>query len=247
MKYILLLLLFIGLYSCKKKDTPPASTVNTGGLTLDFTYNFDSSRIVFANAWYSNTAGNIMDIENLQYFIGDIKLIKSDGTIYTCPGQISGMGFFSYMDAQLDTFSHIKLTGIPDGNYTGLYFNIGLDSMQNMTGMLPDLDIYNNMQWPSGSGGYHFLKLEGHYVNSKDTIGYTVHIGEEAHLIKVKQIAKAFTISAGNVVHVALQMNVAGWFKKPNTYNFITEGNYTMGNEYDMGQIAGNGCNVFNY
>ena len=247
MKFTLLFFLFLGLYSCKKDNPPPSVPATSGGLTLDFSYYFDSAKLVFSNAWYANAAGNIMNVENLQYFISDIKLVKSDGSVYTCPGLIGGMGYFSYMDAQLDTFSHIKLTGIPNGNYTGLYFYIGLDTMQNMADMLPNLDIYNNMAWPMGSGGYHFLKMEGHYANAKDTIGYTVHIGEEAHIIKVKQIAKSFTISGGGVVHLPLQMNVAGWFKNPNKYNFTTEGNYTMGNEYNMGQIAANGCNVFNY
>jgi hypothetical protein len=45
-----------------------------------------------------------------------------------------------------------------------------------------------NMAWPTAmGGGYHFLKMEGHYLDSLNTNqGYAIHIGKNENLMPVK-------------------------------------------------------------
>ena len=94
-------------------------------------------------------------------------------------------------------------------------------------------------------GGYHFMKLEGYYVDKTGTWGYTVHVGSNKHLIKTMVIKKPFSIGS-DAANIRLSMNINNWYKSPYLYDFDKDGNYTMNNDTSMAKIAANGYYVFN-
>ena len=56
---------------------------------------------------------------------------------------------------------HFTIPNVPVGDYTGITFTIGVDSLRNVAGAQSGaLDPSNNMFW-SWNTGYIFLKMEG--------------------------------------------------------------------------------------
>ena len=43
------------------------------------------------------------------------------------------------------------------------------------------------MAWPTAmGGGYHFMKVEGHYLDTSNTIqGFAIHLGKNNNLVNV--------------------------------------------------------------
>jgi hypothetical protein len=109
--------------------------------------------------------------------------------------------------------------------------------------------------WPvSLGGGYHYLQLEGQFINSSSaTVNYAYHFGTAREITITNDtiyhpnygtanITSPFTL-VKNVVEIEVKMNIAEWFKNPNTWDLNQYNNMLMPN-YDaqilMQQNSGN-------
>jgi hypothetical protein len=103
------------------------------------------------------------------------------------------------------------------------------------------------MLWPDVmGGGYHFLKLEGKYLDSlKNEKGIAIHIGLNSSLVNHHPINSDIKIVENNTSSVKLAMNLNEWFMNPYTFDFNRDGNYTMGDSTAMNFIKNNGNDVF--
>lgn len=155
-----LLTLFF-LQSCKSGPDP--GTNNT--LTLSFTNQIGNQLVSLGNEKYKNAAGEDFTITTLNYFISNISLKKSDGTLYTLPQDSS---YFLVKETNMAS-KKIVLRGVPTGEYTELRLMIGVDSLRNTMdisrrkGVLDPGDATHDgdgMYW-SWNSGYIFMKLEG--------------------------------------------------------------------------------------
>lgn len=232
--------LFIMLFSCKKDETIGEIAEAQQGIDLSIAYKVDNESLVTNHFNYETQAGYKYSVTNLVYYLSQISLVKSDGSNIL-------LKKFQYVDATVSETNHLILENVPEGNYLGITFNIGLDSLQNRSDMLPATPENINMQWPEPmGGGYHFLRLEGHYKDSSGTFGYAMHLGTNACLIPIK-MNKRIAVSANKLTSVNLVMNINEWFRNPYTFDFNTDGNYIMGNPAAMKKIAVNGTDVFNF
>ena len=227
------------LSSCKKDNTGTVQpSVNNGSLTINFSYRFDSLSLQTDTVKYKNAAGYKMSVSRLQYYVSKINLVNTDGVPYSI-----NQAF--YLDAKDSNFSSIILTGIPFGSYKDVSIIIGLDSSMNKTYYLPATVENNNMEWPTAmGGGYHFMKLEGSFVDSTGTWGYNMHLGTTGNAVSITLLNKTFSISS-TPANIQLKMNVSEWFKNPSIYNFNTDGVYSMGNATAMQKLKNNGWDVF--
>ena len=239
-------IVFFWFVSCKKDkqpETPPVSNPVLEviqGINFSIGYTVDSLSFVSNSFNYNTLAGYNYSITNLSYYLSKISLIKADSTCVL-------LNEYLFVDALSASTNQLLVKNIPAGNYIGLKFNIGLDSLHNISDTLPATIENINMQWPViMGGGYHFLKLEGYYKDSTGTYGYAMHLGTTNCLIPIK-IIKPITILANTATSVHLVMNINEWFKNPHTYNFNVDGNYIMGNAINMKKIADNGVDVFNF
>jgi len=238
-KVLYFILIFSSVVSCKQDVTQQAQPVTTGNLTIQVGYRFDASSLLTDTILYTNAAGFKMSVTRLQYFISDINLTNANGGSY-----LINQAFF--MDAKDLSFASINLTNVPFGNYTGMTFNIGLDSVMNVPYGLPLTPENNNMVWPTTmGGGYHFMKMEGYYIDTATVYGYTMHLGKNASRVPITLSNKSFSISS-TPANVKLKMNVSEWFKNPLVFDFDKDGNYTMGNDALMIKLKNNGVDVFN-
>lgn len=237
------LLLFLVLSACKKESTPTSTLpavepTPIQGINVTINYKIDNDALMTNHFMYFSPAGYNYSISNLSYYISRIDLIKSDSSYLSVKD-------YTFVDAQRSGTNQFTLATIPEGNYIGIKFNIGLDSVQNTSFALPATNENSNMQWPQlMGGGYHFLKLEGNYKDTQGTYGYTMHLGTNNCLIPIK-LFRAITISKDAETPITLTMNVNEWFKNPHLFDFNTDGNNIMGDSLNMKKIAENGVDVF--
>lgn len=238
---LILVMLSITFSSCKKDDssTPEAPTIQKG-LKLNVRYAIDDKNLFIDSSIYSAAAGYEYSINRFQYYLTDIRLIKSDSSEIV----VSSSHYFDAFDT---TTATIYAPTITTGNYIGVKFKIGVDSTLNYWDSLPNTTENTNMLWPLlMGGGYHFLKFEGYYKDAGNEYGYAMHLGTNACIIPVT-LSKSFTIEANNVTTLNMKMNINEWLKNPNTFDFNTDGNYIMGNAAAMGKITQNGQDVFSF
>ena len=235
--YLLFFIPFLFTLSCKK-DTPlPQPKVNE--LQLSIQYNIDNVSYVTNINKYINQAGNHFSISRVSYYLSQIKLIKSDNSSVLVKE-------YQYVDADNTSSNKLIFNSIPSGDYIGIKFNIGLDSLHNISDALPTTMENINMAWPQMmGGGYHFLKMEGNFLDSLgQSFGYAMHLGTNVCLIPI-MLNKKFTVSADSKLSFNLVMNINEWYKNPNIFDFNKDGNYIMGNMMLMKKITENGIDVF--
>lgn len=175
--------LIISLLITSCKSDPDPNQNNT--LTLSFSNQVGNQVLTLGSANYKNASGEGFTITTFNYFISNISLKKSDGTIYTIPQDSS---YFLVKETNA-TSKKVVLRGIPTGDYTELKFMIGVDSLRNTMdisrrkGVLDPGDATHDgdgMYW-SWNSGYIFMKLEGNSPQvPADAAGnqkYRYHIG----------------------------------------------------------------------
>ena len=232
-----MMLLFI---SCKKeKKEEPAPIAPVQGIDLSISYKVDNDIFMTDSFMYKTQAGYQYSITKLVYYLSQISLIKTDSSTVLLKD-------YQYVDAVLSETNQMILKNIPPGNYIGMKFNIGIDSLHNKSDTLPANVENINMQWPQFmGGGYHFIKMEGYFKDTTGTYGYAMHLGTDSCLVPIK-LYKNFTVAGTGKTSLKIIMNINEWFCNPYRYDFNTDGNYIMGKPV-MKKIAANGVDVFSF
>ena len=141
-----------------------------------------SRDLVLNTGNYANASGESLSISQLQYFISNIKLRRTDGKEYATN---QDDGYFLIQESVPAT--HMVKLKVPEGDYNQLTFVLGVDSLRNTmniskrTGVLdPASSMDNGMYW-SWNSGYIFFKMEGESPAAPaDPIGnrkFRYHIG----------------------------------------------------------------------
>lgn len=178
-----LLFLSISIISCKKDENVSPTTNNSsninkeGYIELYFDSRVGDLQVVLDSPFYTNTFNQNYTISKLDYYISNLVFVKSDGSTYTYPQENS---YFLLKESDRSS-QRIKIK-IPEGNYTGLKFIVGVDSLRSTKplserqGVL-DPSIAGDMYWGLNDG-YVFLNMEGSYKdNSSNTQDYMFQIG----------------------------------------------------------------------
>lgn len=229
--FLLVLLIASTLSACRKDEEDPAPAK----LQLSLTHRVGNAPLIFDSIIYRNGADELFSVSRLNYFLSNITFYRSDAAVYK-------IDTIAYIDAKNQyTFN---LPGIPAFSYDSVSYSIGVPATENIHGKLPS--TYENvaMDWPDAmGGGYHFLKLEGHWKDAGSTVGYTFHLGTDHYLVRGGFKASG-QISANAENSIALKMDVAEWMERPHSYSFAIDGVYTMGNAALMQMVSENGRDV---
>lgn len=229
---------FGALTSCRKEKENVIPTPATGDVSLTVEYNVDGMPLRFDSLMYTNAAGNKFSVTKVHYYLSRFKFYAGGQVKYTSDTII-------YADGKKPLsfrFSDLQATG-----YDSVSFHIGLDEAQNISNSLPATTENVNMGWPDMmGGGYHFLKLEGHWEDTAGTLGYAMHIGNNGYLVRAGA-KKNFTVKGGETLNMVMSMDIAEWFANPNTYDLAKDGLYSMGNAPLMKKLSENGIDVFSF
>ena len=149
----------VAVISCDPSTDPaPASS-----LTVSFDNVVGSQDLKLGTSTYQDAAGESFVVTKFNYYISNIRLRKDDGSEFVVPQDKS----YFLIEEERPASQTFTLTNVPTGNYTGITFLIGVDSVRSLsdislrTGVLdPGVATHDPMYWEWNSG-YIFLKLEG--------------------------------------------------------------------------------------
>lgn len=221
------------LSSCEKTGVNPQFSY----LTLDIKHSIDGEEIQYDPFQFLNEAGNSYSITDIKYYLSNITLIAENGETHYDNG-------IYYVDIRKENTLNILIDSIKPGKYVKMNFDLGIDSARNLTGYLPNTLDNLNMAWPVPmGGGYHFLKLEGEFLDGSTPYGFAFHLGKSKMIIHYSlQLNKSLTYWNEKLT---LKHNVSEWFKNPLTYDFMIHEPYSMNSDSVMQVVTYNGADVF--
>lgn len=186
---------------------------------------------------YVNAAGNSFSVNRMLYYVSGFVLTEINDTKHR-------MDTAFLINAEDHSTMSFVLGTLPQGEYSTISFCIGLIPELNEFGSLANTLENNAMFWPEQmGGGYHFMKLEGHYLNHDQSFsGYAMHLGTNSAQVDITLNSNFIHDSERHTLH--LEMNLLEWFQTPTTYD-LNDGNYSMGNEGLMTILSKNGSDVF--
>lgn len=221
-------------------------------VTFSFTHNYDGTPVTasdFNSIKYTNKFGNQHSITKLIYLISDVRLYKSNGDSVMLDG-------YNYIDlTNTSTLTYPAPKQVEEGTYTGISFIFGFDEQDNVSGAYADLNTAS-WNWPSMlGGGYHFMQFEGKYIDTAAAqVGFAYHMGTARHItatdttfeanhFKADLPGSGFTLS--NNATIEIKMNLAEWFKNPNTWDLNQYHSMLMPNYTAQLLMNDNGRSVF--
>jgi hypothetical protein len=163
--WLLILSLFVSLVACNEQSDPDALVIDpktNGALTLEFDNVVGGTNLALGKAIYKNSFGEEFTVDVFNYFVSNVELKKADGTTYKVPNS------YYLVRESLASSQLIKLTDIPQGDYTGVNFVLGVDSTKSVSPVTERIGALDpgaygqavDMYW-SWNSGYIFVRLEG--------------------------------------------------------------------------------------
>ena len=241
-KYFWAFVLFAtALVSCKKP-------VQNGDLSINIKYSVNGKALITDSLCYHNEAGNEFMITEIQWFISKMELQDEQGEWIALEPRIT------YIDTNIPESQTLKIASIPVGKYKTLRFTFGLDEEDNQTGIYSD-PPESNMFWPEMlGGGYHYMKLNGKFVNAESQlVPLAIHLGIGQNADHSEFYQNYFIVEDPIDLDIAenaenqldLCMIVDNWFRNPNLYDFNEFGSAIMQNQAAQQILKENGKNVF--
>jgi hypothetical protein len=238
--HIILTALFaMALASCDKPD-------GYGCLSVGIGYSVNGMHLITDSLCYHNEAGNTFMITEIQWFLSRMELQDDRG-------EWNPMGTF-YIDTDIPESQTLRMAHFPVGHYKTLRFIFGLNEEDNVSGLYSD-PPESNMFWPEPlGGGYHYMKLNGRYVNEAgELMPLNIHLGigqnddhsEYYQNYFTVKLPIDFTITETSENQLDLTMIIDNWFRNPNLYDFNEFGSAIMQNQAAQQALKENGNDVF--
>ncbi|QMU29122.1 MbnP family protein [Adhaeribacter radiodurans] len=238
----LLAIAFMALITFSCKEDPDPIPALPGQVTLEFDNVVGEAALSLDDQDYNNANGDQFKVSMFKYYISNIILKKTDGTEYKQPES-----YYLVDESNADS-KLITIKEIPAGEYTGLTFTIGVDSVRNVSGAQTGaLDPANGMFW-TWKSGYVFVKLEGTSPQSQNG-GLVFHIGgfqkpnNTIRTISPSLNGTKLQVEGGKNPEVHFKVNVLNMFQGVNTIKFADLAT-TMGGENSV-RVADNYVNMF--
>ena len=211
-------------------------------ITLNFTHNWDGITITNQdlNALkFTNANGEKVSIEKLRYLVSNISLVDSKN--------------HHLIDFSENTGTSITISNLTNGTYT-LSFRFGFSDEDNKDGIHQDLNSVSFNVPEMLGGGYHFMQFDGKYIdNINQETGFNYHAiraVDKTDPNNLKFEDTSFEVNLGTVVitsatEIEIKMNLAEWFKNPNTWNLNELNTVLMPNFEAQKMMNANGKSVF--
>ncbi|KJD31673.1 hypothetical protein PK35_12995 [Tamlana nanhaiensis] len=232
-------------FSCHedKDDNVLNSNVN-----FNFTHVWDGISVTnseFNTIQFTNANGEQMSIEKLRYLISNITLTNTDNASFSLDG------YYLIDVTNNQGLSFTPTASIPPGVYN-LSFTFGFNNDDNYQNY-PDLNAASWSVPEMLGGGYHYMQLEGKFIdNASAEVGYAYHAiravdnsGDELQFTDTFIEVDLGEITVSNNTAVTVEMNIAEWFKTPNTWDLIELNNMLMPNHDAQVMMYENGQNAF--
>ena len=245
--YVLLVLLMI-IFGCNSDSDDVVGSVN---VTMTFSHYWDETAVTssdFNSLKYTNVHGELMSIERLRYLISDITFIKTDGQTILLEG-------YNLVDVTNQTnLSFTPNEKIAAGSYSNVSFVFGLVNEKNNDGTYTDLNAASWNVPAMLGGGYHYMQLDGKFINSNNqSQGYNYHAiraNDNAGANPTFPQDTFFRVDLGAItvatdVEINVAMHIEEWFENPNTWDLNMYNQMLMPNSEAQIMMYENGQNAF--
>ncbi len=243
-------ILFFSLLTLLSCGTDNDDNVSQAIVTFNFSHNWDGVAVTNSNfntIQYTNANGEELSITKLRYLISNITFQKSDGETIV----LDGYNLVDVTNNANLTFS--PTTTIPPGSYSNVSFTFGFNNEDNYNNNYADLNAASWSVPGMLGGGYHYMQLEGRFINDIMTqTGYVFHAIRAVDNTGATQVFEDtfFEVDLGEVtitnnVTFEINMNIAEWFKNPNTWDLNVLNNMLMPNFNAQMMMFQNGQDVF--
>lgn len=170
-KILCIFVLFLTVSSCSQMNKEKNSD---GTIRLNIQHTIGNIPFTEDKFLYTNKAGNVYMIHDIQWFMSDIQLTMADGTIV----RPDSNQMYLYIDTQLPETWQISFDHIPSGKYQNISFTFGIDEKHNTSYRFVN-PPESYMFWPEYlGGGYHYMKLNGKWINHEGLeVPFNFHLG----------------------------------------------------------------------
>ncbi len=254
--FALLLPLTIAFTSCNSDEDDKVAIENpqTVETTFNFSHNWDGTAVAgndMESTNYQTENGETITIgPRFRYIISNISFTKTNSN--------DSVVIEDYNLVDVGTDSNLSYTPekkIATGEYN-VSFIYGLTTEQNIDGIYQDLNTASFGVPPMLGGGYHYMQLDGKYINTNNIEeGFNYHnikavdpdmtngpsFPNQPTFIKVN----LGVINITDNTTIGVKMNIAEWFRGPNTWDLNVFNQMLMGNSTAQKMMNENGQNVF--
>lgn len=228
--FILLAFVFV-ITSC---DPDSEKEITTTDLTINIKGKVGDENLVLFK-YYPTENGDSVFINVAHFFISNIRLIK--GSEETQIEEITVLDFKNNHLVDSETGESFTFTDIEAGDYTGIKFGIGVDSVLNQTNpadYAPSEPLANASEYWEWRETYIFGKIEGRFKASDDTItSYAYHPGT-TELFRDLSFEKTINLEAGLPANIDFSIDFGEVFKQGNTYIDIENNNISHTGQDDL-------------
>ncbi len=194
------------------KDDTEDPLPSTGSIKMTVEHYTGSTPLLLGQLNATNAAGNTYQVDLLKYYLSNVSLIRSDSSLFN-------LGNYDLIDADNPSSQIVRGKDIPNGNYIGIRFFIGVDSARNNSiDQSGDLDPSYGMFWPWNTG-YIFFKHEGFYTDTAGNIqSLLFHYGTDIALATVS-LPLSLEIN-GTEKSLNLRFDLNALYADPNIIDF---------------------------
>ena len=216
---------------------------------VEFQAFWEDQRIAELSQWeFTTESGEVIIIDDLKYVVSQIHLKrKNRNKVYVLEEQ--AFGNILGLPLQVSTGD------IPNGQYE-ISFVFGLQAEYNVEN--PLYGIPDSFLIPEElGGGYDFMQLNGRYQDQNNELQpFEFHVTNAVNMsqsgsITIEDTSYVVNLGTHRLVGgpftsiVQIKMNIAEWFRNPNTWNF-SELNTNLDTNYEAQlRMKENGQNVF--
>lgn len=243
MKQYLTIFLSVLLLSCSSDNDELIKEVS---IKINFSQNWDGTAIEksdLSNTEFTNKLGTKLTIDKLRYLISKITLTDGSSKATVFDG-------YKLVDlSNSDDLTHTLPQKMSEGSYK-LAITFGFDNDDNKDGVYQDL---NSASWNVPAmlgGGYHFMQMDGKYLNSSNVQSnfnyHAIKAVDNTDPANLKFENTFFTVELGTIsitnnATIEIKMNVAEWFKNPNNWDLNILNTMLMPNFDAQKLMAANG------
>jgi len=249
MKKILFLSLFsIVLLSCSEDNDV---NIEPASITLNFSHTWQDTEVTnadFNEIKFTNANGEQLSIERLRYVISEITLTHESGVVTT----INEHNLVDVTNAE--NLSFVTSAGVLPGKYSSVVFRFGLSNDYNIEAAYQDLNTANFSVPEAQGGGYHFIQLDGKYLDSNNAEApFNYHMikafdNSDPNNVVIQDTSFQVNLGAmtvGSNTQLNIQMDLYEWFSNPNQWD-LNQLNTNLMTNFDAQILMNqNGRSVF--
>lgn len=219
----------LGLAGCQKNEEGMAAP-KTGELTLYLDNGVTTtsagtatfSKLVLDSGAYQNPNGDALTVTSFKYYVSNVTLRKADGGSFAVPNT------YFLVDHSNPATQTLKLAGVPEGDFTGLSFVVGVDSARTKAGNLTGgLNGDKGMLWTvNGVDEFSNVALVGTAPRARTgaitfpIAGYQHSTTNTTRTVTLPFAPATLPVRAGHTPEVYLRADIANMFGGPHLIRF---------------------------